>query len=325
VLGGLGIYVLKRALLTFPLMLAVVAINFAIIEIAPGDPLSILIGDWPASPEFISSLRAELKLDRPLPERFVSYGAAILHGDLGFSFKNRRPVLDLILERLPATILLMGSAMLLASVVGVGIGVLASLRPYSLLDNLMSTVAIIGFSMPVFWLGQILLVVFAVQLGMFPVQGITSLESQEGSIARALDVARHLVLPMIALAFRYLAVNARVTRASMLEVFQRDFIITARAKGLAERHVILGHALRNALLPVVTVIGFNFGFLLTGSVLVETIFGWPGIGVLLFDSLASRDNQVVLGIFIFGALMAVIANLLTDVAYGVLDPRVRIG
>jgi peptide/nickel transport system permease protein len=177
--------------------------------------------------------------------------------------------------------------------------------------------------MPVFWLGQILLVLFAVELRIFPVQGMTSTNSPPDLLGRLGDIGWHVVLPMLALSFRYLALNARITRASMLEVFHRDFIITARSKGLSSRTVIWKHAFRNALLPIVTVIGFNFGFVLTGSVLVETIFGWPGIGRLLYESLGTRDYPVMLGVFIVGAGTAIVANLLTDISYAFLDPRIR--
>jgi peptide/nickel transport system permease protein len=306
-----------------PLVIGVVTLNFLIIQLAPGDPVSVLVGEFPAPPEYVAQLRRELGLDASPPERYLRYVASLARGDLGFSFRNRRPVADLIRERLPATLLLMSSAITLAAVVGISLGVLASLRPYSLVDNVSSLLALIGYSIPVFWLGQILLVLLAVQVRLFPVQGITSVVDPPEGFARVLDVGWHLVLPMVALSLRYLAINTRITRASMLEVFQRDFIITARSKGLSSRVVIWKHAFRNAMLPVVTVIGFNLGFLLTGSVLIETVFGWPGIGRLLFESLSSRDYPITLGVFVVGALTAIAANLLVDVLYAFLDPRIR--
>ncbi len=315
-------YILRRLGMALPLLVGIVTINFTIIQLAPGDPVSVLVGEFPAPPEYVAQLRHDLGLDRPAPERYVRYMASLAHGDLGFSFRNRRPVAEVIFSRLPNTLLLMTSGIILAGVVGVALGVLASLRPYSLLDNVSSVLALVGYSVPVFWLGQVLLVVFAVELGWFPVQGISSIDSPEG-LGHVWDVAWHLALPMAALALRYLAVNTRITRASMLDEFQRDFIVTARAKGISNRQVVLKHALRNALIPVVTVIGFDFGFILTGSVLVETIFAWPGIGRLLFESLTARDYPVILGIFLIGGATAVIANLLTDVAYAALDPRIR--
>ena len=285
--------------------------------------MSVLVGEFPAPPEYVAQLRRELGLDASPPERYLRYVGSLARGDLGFSFRNRRPVADLIFERLPATLLLMASAMALAAVVGISLGVVASLRPYSLLDNVSSLLALIGYSIPVFWLGQILLVLLAVQVRLFPVQGITSVVNTPDGFGHLLDVGWHLVLPMVALSLRYLAINTRITRASMLEVFQRDFIITARAKGLSSSVVIWKHAFRNAMLPVVTVIGFNLGFLLTGSVLIETVFGWPGIGRLLFESLSSRDYPITLGVFVIGALTAIAANLLVDVLYAFLDPRIR--
>lgn len=318
-------YVLKRVAMAAPLVLVVVTINFVLIQAAPGDPVDVLVGEWPAPQEYRDQLRRDLGLDRSVPERYVAYLASVATGDFGFSFKNRQPVAELILQRMPATLLLMVTSMLLAAVLGVTLGVIASLRPYSTADNLISVVALVGYSMPVFWLGQILLVTFGVELGLLPIQGMTSVTRASSPLDQALDVARHLVLPVAALALRYLAVNTRVTRASMHEVYQRDFITTARAKGLPERTVVMRHTLRNALLPVVTILGFNFGYILTGSVLVETVFGWPGIGLLLFDSLAARDHQVILGIFVVGALTAIVANLITDVLYAALDPRIRYG
>jgi peptide/nickel transport system permease protein len=316
-------YIVKRLLMAIPLILGAVTITFIIIQLAPGDPIDTLLGEFPASPEYVSQLREEMGLDKSAPEQYVRYVGALAHGNLGYSFRNRRPVAELILERLPATLLLMGTAMVLASAIGVGLGVAASLRPHSMVDNVSSVLAIVGYSMPVFWLGQILLVLFAVELKLFPVQGMTSIETPPTVLGHLADVGWHVVLPMLVLSFRYLALNARITRASMLEVFHRDFIITARSKGLSSGTVIWKHAFRNALLPIVTVIGFNFGFVLTGSVLVETIFGWPGIGRLLFESLGTRDYPVMLGVFIVGAATAIVANLLTDISYAFLDPRIR--
>jgi peptide/nickel transport system permease protein len=316
-------YIVKRLLMAIPLILGAVTITFIIIQLAPGDPIDTLLGEFPASPEYVAQLREEMGLDKSAPEQYVRYVGALAHGNLGYSFRNRRPVAELILERLPATLLLMGTAMVLASAIGVGLGVAASLRPHSIVDNVSSVLAIVGYSMPVFWLGQILLVLFAVELKLFPVQGMTSIETPPTALGHLADVGWHVVLPMLVLSFRYLALNARITRASMLEVFQRDFIITARSKGLSSGTVIWKHAFRNALLPIVTVIGFNFGFVLTGSVLVETIFGWPGIGRLLFESLGTRDYPVMLGVFIIGAATAIVANLLTDISYAFLDPRIR--
>lgn len=313
--------ILSRLLLALPLLLAVVVVTFVLIHLAPGDPLQVLLGEYPASPEFVADLRARYGLDRPLPEQLLNYLGNLAQGDLGYSLKNRTDVADLVLSRLPATALLMFSAMILAALIGVGLGTIAALRPYSLVDNLASAGAVIGYSAPVFWLGQILIIVLASEFGWFPIQGMQSLRPVAGRPV-ALDIAWHLVLPALALSFRYSSINARMTRSSMVETLEKDFIVTARAKGLSSSAIVLRHALHNALIPIVTVIGYNFGYVLTGSVIVETVFGWPGIGRLLFESLAARDMPVVIAVFLLGAVMAVIANLLTDIAYAVVDPRI---
>lgn len=321
--GSLWPYIFRRLALVVPLLAAVITVNFVLIQLAPGDPVDLLLGGQAASDEYIAELRADLGLDRPLAARYWSYLTSVASLDFGFSFTNRRPVFDLILERLPATVLLMGSSMALAGVLGVVLGVIASLRPYSWFDNIVSMIAIVGYSLPVFLLGQILLVFLAVELDLFPVQGSQSIRGASGFLGSIADTVWHLILPMVALAFRFLAVNTRITRASMLEVSQRDFVLSARAKGLPERTVVVRHVFRNALLPIVTVLGYNFSFILTGSVLVETVFGWPGIGLLLFESLRLRDMQVILGIFVMGATIALVVNLIVDLLYAAIDPRIR--
>jgi peptide/nickel transport system permease protein len=217
----------------------------------------------------------------------------------------------------------MGTALALAAVAGVALGVAASRRPGSGLDIAATGVSLTGYSIPDFWLAQLLVLAFAVGLGWLPAQGIRAVREQFTGLAAALDVARHLVLPALALSFRYLALIARLTRASMLEAMSQDFILAARARGLAERVVLIQHGLRNAALPVVTVIGYNFAFVLAGSALVETVFGWPGVGRLLYDAILQRDTPVLLGILLMVSATVVVVNLLVDLVYAVLDPRVR--
>ncbi|MBI3126909.1 MAG: ABC transporter permease [Candidatus Tectomicrobia bacterium] len=317
-------FILRRALHAVPLLFAVVVVNFTIIHLAPGDPINVLVGDFPAPPEYVARLKVDFGLDRPLWEQLFIYMGRLFRGDLGFSFANRQPVLGLILERLPATLLLSGTALVLAAILGVALGVLASRRPYSWLDNLTSVISLAGFSMPVFWLGQLLILGFALELRWLPAQGMVSLRAEPGGWGRALSVAVHLILPALALGARFLALNSRIARASMLEVLRREYIVTARAKGVSERRIVYLHALRNSLIPIVTAIGFNFGFLLAGSALVETVFAWPGIGRLLYDSITSRDYPVIMGIFLVVCAGIVVVNLLTDIAYAYLDPRVRL-
>lgn len=316
-------YVLVRSFLVIPLLLGVVVINFAIIQAAPGDPIDVLTGEFPVSAEFEAQLRAELGLDKSSIEQLVVYVGRVLQGDLGFSFSSRVPVTEAILGRIPATLLLMVTAFLLATVVGITLGVAASLKPYSWLDNAVSLLAIVGYSIPGFWLGLILIVMLAAGLGIFPVFGLSSLVRPRDGIGQALDVAWHLALPALALALRYIAINTRITRAAMMDVLQRDYILTARAKGLSRRTVIWKHGFRNALIPVITVLGVEFGSVLTGSAVIETVFGWPGLGRLLIDSISSRDYPLILGIFMLGAATAVIVNLITDILYAIVDPRIR--
>jgi peptide/nickel transport system permease protein len=219
--------------------------------------------------------------------------------------------------------LLSGAALLLATVVGTALGIASSRRPTSWLDALVSAVALLGFSMPVFWLGQLLIVVLSLEFGWLPAQGMVSLRSDPSGWARALSVAHHLVLPSLTLSASFLALNSRITRTSMLEVLRQEYITVARAKGLSEARVVYVHALRNAILPLVTVVGFNCSYLLAGSAFVETIFAWPGIGRLLYDSVLARDHPLILGVFLVVSIGVILINLLTDVAYAYLDPRVR--
>lgn len=319
---SLAVYVARRLLQAIPLLVGVVVINFTIIQLAPGDPVTALIGDFPAPEEYVQQVRKEFDLDRSVPEQLLAYLGNLARGNLGFSFANRQPVLRVIAERIPATALLTLTALTFAALVGVALGVLAARRPYSWFDNLTSTVALVGFSLPVFWLAQILIIAFALWLGWLPAQGMESLRESRYGFARALDVGAHLILPALALSVRFLAINSRIARASMLEVLGRDFIATARAKGLPERRVLTRHALPNAMLPIVTIISYNFGFALAGSALVETVFAWPGIGRLLYDSIFARDYPVLMGIFLVVTVSVIIANLVTDVLYAHLDPRV---
>lgn len=316
-------YVLYRLAQVIPLVFGVIVITFLIIHLAPGDPVLALVGNFPAPEEYVTRLRQDLGLDKPLPVQLLLYLGKVAQGDFGYSFAQRRPVLNVIFERMGATLLLAGTAWLLAAVLGVAMGILSSLRQYSLVDHATTVAALIGFSVPVFWLGQLLMLLFSVGLGWLPPQGMQSIREEYTGLRYYLDIGAHLILPALALSTRFLAINARLTRSSMLDALGREFITTARAKGLPELRVILHHGLRNALLPVVTVMGLNLGFLFAGSALVETVFGWPGVGRLLFDSISTRDYPILLGIFVVVALTVIIANLLTDLAYAVLDPRIR--
>lgn len=316
-------YVAGRLLQIPAVLFGLVTVIWLVVRLAPGDPVLALVGDFPAPEEYVRKVRAEFGLDRSLPEQFVRYVAAVATGDLGFSFVFRRPVLGLVLERATATALLTVTALGLASIAGGALGLVAARRPFSVLDALISGGSVVGFSVPVFWLGQLLILLFAVTLGWLPAQGMVSLRVSPEGWDRVLDVARHLVLPAAALSLRFLAMTARLARASTLEVLGRDYVRTAQAKGASEPRVLFRHALPNAILPVLTLVGYNFGFVLAGSALIETVFGWPGMGRLLYDSVFARDFPVLLGIMIVVSLTVVLANLATDLLYAYFDPRIR--
>lgn len=318
-------YVLFRTLQFVPVVFGVITLIFVIVRLAPGDPVLALVGDFPAPEEYVRQVREEFGLDRSLPEQFLRYLAALGRGDLGFSFVYRKPVLVLVAERAAATALLTLTALAFASMAGVIFGIAAARHPSSTLDILISGGSVIGFSIPVFWLGQLLILVFAVTLGWLPAQGMVTVREAAEGWARVSDVARHLLLPAGALSLRFLAMTARVARSSMLEVLGRDYVRTAQAKGAGELRVVFRHALPNAILPVLTLVGYQLGFVLAGSALVETVFGWPGMGRLLYDSLFARDFPVLVGIMIVISLSVVIANLATDLLYAYFDPRIRYG
>lgn len=320
---GLRSYVIRRSLQAIPLLFAVVLVNFFLIQLAPGDPILALTGDFPTPPGYADALREAFGLDKPLYEQLYRYVTRVVQGDFGYSFRYRQPVFDLVLERVPATVLLTGTALLMGLIVGVASGVIAGQLRNTWVDSVITSLAIIGFSLPVFWLGQVMLIIFALNLDAFPAAGMRSIRQQYESSRAVLDVGWHLTLPALALATRQIATNCRIARASVLEVLKRDFVTAAHAKGLPQYVVMTQHVLRNALLPVVTIVGYNMGFLLAGSALVETVFGWPGIGRLVFEAVYTRDYPVIIGVFTFVTATIVTVNLITDVAYAYLDPRIR--
>lgn len=282
-------------------------IVFLLLYVAPGDPVQDMVGER-ADAETIARLRKELHLDEPVLKQFVLYTGGVLRGDLGRSYITQRPIIQDIRERFPKTLLLAGSAMLLASVLGITIGVLSSRNPGGWFDRMSLGLAYLGISFPVYWVGLILILIFAVTLKWLPPSGYGGLE--------------YLILPALALGSRSIAFLARVTRSAMLDVLGSDFVRTARAKGLSEQVVVMRHALRNALIPIVTVLGLDFGYYLTGSILTETIFSWPGIGRYVVNAIARRDLPAINGSVLFLSVVFVMVNLLTDLAYAKADPRV---
>ncbi len=320
--ASLGRYLARRLLQAAPLVLAVVVITFALIHLAPGDPITVLAGDG-GNAAYYAEMRARYGLDRPLHEQLARYMGAVLRGDFGYSFSYQQPVLRVILSRVPATLLLMGTALALSTLLGILLGVITATRPRTVLDYGITIATLTAYAMPVFWLGQLLVIVFAVRLKLFPVQGMVSVREEYTGLRHVQDVLRHLALPAITLGLLQLAVIARLTRTSLRQALNEDFVRTARAKGLYDRTVVFRHALRNALLPIVTVIGGQIGVMLTGAALTETIFAWPGLGRLLLDATRNRDYPLLMAIFILVAVTVVVANVITDLVYTVLDPRVR--
>ena len=300
-------FLLQRLLFLIPTLLGVLLVTFLLLYVAPGDPVQAMVGER-ADPETLARLRAELHLDDPLHRQFTHYVGGVLRGDLGSSYITRRPILQDLMQRFPATLRLAGAAMLFAAVTGIGIGIYGAWRPGAVLDRIAAFGAYLGISFPVYWVGLILILIFAVNLRWLPPSG-------SGGLA-------YLILPALTLGMRSVAFLSRMTRAAMQEVLQSDFVRTARAKGLLEKRVVLSHAFRNALLPVLTVLGLDFGSYLTGSILTETIFSWPGVGRYVLTAIDKRDLPAVQGSILFLSLVFVMVNLITDLLYARVDPRV---
>jgi peptide/nickel transport system permease protein len=313
----------SRVALIVPQLFGVVVIVFTITHLIPGDPITALVGDYPAPPDYVAQLRHDLGLDQSLWVQFADYASHLVRGDLGYSFAYDAPVAQVIGARIGPTLILAASAFLLGTSGGIVLGVVAAVRHLRAADYAVTVLALIGFSIPGFWLSQLLVLLFAVDLGWLPSLGMHALHTEPTALGELVDLARHLVLPVLALSTGHLALMTRLVRSSMIETLQLDFIRTARAKGLGLRLVVFKHALRNALLPVIAAGGYSVGLLLSTSALVETVFGWPGMGRLLYDSLYKRDYPVLIGIFIVVSLAAILANLAADVLQVRVDPRSR--
>lgn len=320
---GLLVFAGRRLLLAIPTLLLVISAVFLLVHMAPGDPVSILAGEGAIGDEYLANIRAEYGLDKPLYVQYFKYMGNIVTGNFGTSFRYRAPVTSLIAERLPATLVLMLGAIVVFVGAGILFGVFVSRKPNSPLDVALSIGSVIGWSTPLFWLGQILIILFALKLGWLPAQGMYNVTSSAEGLAKLPDLGMHLILPLFTLGMRYLALGARMTRASMLEVLSQDYIITARSKGLTDKLVLSRHAIPNALLPVITLVGMNIGTMLTGSVLTEVVFGWPGMGRLLYDGIYARDYPLVIGIVITVSIAVVVCNFITDVLYAYIDPRIK--
>ena len=321
--GVAGRYVTRRLAQFIPTVLVILALTFVLLHLAPGDPVLAVAGEH-GDAEYYAFMRARFGLDRPLAERFTTYAWRLAQGDLGRSFVLGRPVADVVLERLPATLLLTGTAALISTLVGIGLGLYAASRSNAFAHLGISAVVLGAFAAPTFWTGQLSLYAFAYRAGWFPTHGLTT-AGASGGVSLAFDVAHHLALPALVLAAGELAVMTRLTRERVLAELAEPYVRTARAKGLDESTVLVRHALRGALLPIVTVVGGRVGHLVSGAVVVETVFAWPGIGRLLMSGLQARDFPVLLGIFLVVSLSVVVINLVADLSYGLVDPRVRHG
>jgi len=317
-------YLLRRLIHIVLLLLGVLVLNFCLIHLAPGDPVDVLAGEMGgATEEILAEIRAQYGLDQPLATQLVSYLGKVATFDFGQSFYYNQPVTDLILARLMPTVWLVVVSLVLAIMVGTWLGVVSAQKPNGWLSHLITVISLFGYATPVFWLGIMLVILFASVLPLFPVSGMIGASFRGNTFVFLLNVLWHSVLPVVTLATIYLAFYSRLARTSMLDVLGADYIRTARAKGLRRRLVIYKHALRNAVLPVITYAGLQFGQVISGAVLVETVFAWPGLGTLAYESILRRDSPVLLGILFFSALLVVTVNLLTDIAYRTVDPRIR--
>ena len=319
---GIGL----RLIQAFGLLIAVIVLNFILIQIAPGDAALVLAGEQGSgTPEQLAKIRADYGLDRPLLIQLLSYIGNVLQLDLGQSFYFMRPVLDLIQEKLFATVLLAGTALTFALTVGVVLGVFTARRPESLASSGVTIMSVVAYALPVFWTAIMFLIVFVAKLDLFPIGGIEDPRYEGGFFGELLDIGEHLILPAFTLGLIYLAYYSRLARASMLEVLESDYIRTARAKGVGERSVVYRHALRNALVPIITVFGFQVGLIFSGAVITENVFAIPGMGRLFVETVVvNQDFAIVQNLVMFFAIAVVSVNLLVDLSYPLIDPRIRV-
>jgi peptide/nickel transport system permease protein len=308
----------------FALLLAVLVLNFCLIHLAPGDPVQVIAGEMGgASAEVVAALRAKYGLDHSLLEQLFTYLGKVATGDFGYSYYFNLPVLELIGQRLPATLYLAISALALSVLIGTFLGVISARRPNGLFSHAVTLFSLAGYASPIFWTGLMLLLLFGSVWPILPVAGMSDVVRPSRGFAHVLDVLRHLILPSTTLALVFIAQYSRLARVNMIDALSADYVRTARAKGLPEWIVIGKHALRNTLIPIVTVVGLQFGNLFAGAVLVETVFSWPGMGRLVYDSILRRDYPTLMAVLFFSAMMVMAANILTDLVYRLIDPRIR--
>lgn len=310
-------FIVRRVVEAIPLILGIAVLSFIFMQLAPGGPDALFAKNGRMTPEQLANIRRSMGLDRPAHEQLIAWIFNILRGDLGLSYSQFRPVSQVIWEVFPNTAILMGAGLIISLVAALIFGILAARRPYGIFDNVTSFISYFGLAMPVFWFGLMLQLLFAVQLGWLPSAGMYSPEG--GGL---FDLLRHLALPALTIAIGSIAGWSRYVRSSTVEQMSQDYVRSARAKGLSERRVLTGHVLRNALIPLVTVVGIDVPLYLTGAVLTETVFSWPGMGRLFFDALTVRDYPILMGILVLGAILIIVGNLFADLVYGLLDPRI---
>jgi peptide/nickel transport system permease protein len=313
----------RRLLQAIPLLVGVVFIVFVLLQFTPGDPVQAIVGQYPAPPAFRASLTAEYHLNSPVWARFWYFLVNLAHGNLGYSFASNESVGGLIADRLPNTLLLASSGFIVGILIGAVIGVITATSQQRGVDTLITSGVLVAYAIPSFWLGQLLVIYFAVRLDWFPTQGMAPLDSNATGIYWVMERLSYLALPMLTYAVYEAARVTRLTRVGVIETLGQGYMITARMKGLSRPQIIRGHVLRNSALPVVTAMGYSFAVAMGGSVLIETVFSWPGIGLLLVDSIKRRDNQVVIGVVLVIAVAVIVMNLLVDLAHAWLDPRIR--
>lgn len=317
-------YIIGRLALMILLLLAVILIMFFMLHMIPGDPIQAIVGDYPVSPAFRATIESKYRLNDPFWTQVISYLSSFIRGDLGYSFQLQKPVLDLILERAPRTFLLAVGGFVLAIPLGMAIGVFSGTSRNIRVDNFWTSLTLVVYAVPTFWLGQLLVIFFALKLGWFPTQGIGPMVSRAQGMGWFLERLHYLALPAAAFAIHEGMRIARIMRASVIDTLSQGYITTARAKGLTRREIITRHIVRNSSLPLVTTAGYSFATALSGAVLLETVFTWPGLGLLLIDAIRMRDNMTVIGVVLFSAVVVVVINLIVDLLYAALDPRVRV-
>lgn len=323
---NLALHLLRQVANAIGLLIAVLVLNFCLIHAAPGDPAMVIAGEMGgASADVMAALRVKYGLDKSLIEQLITYIGKVATGDFGYSYYFNEPVLGLIAQRIPATLYLVLSALAISVLIGTLLGVISARKPNGLFSQSVTVLSLAGYAAPVFWTGLMLLLLFGSVWPILPVTGMTDVARPTTGFAHVVDVLQHLVLPATTLALVYIAQYSRLARVNMIDALTADYVRTARAKGLPEIIVIGKHALRNTLIPIVTVAGLQFGHLFAGAVLVETVFSWPGMGRLVFDSILRRDYPTLLAVLFFSAVLVMAANILTDLVYRLVDPRIRSG